>query len=55
MEDTKEVIGQFKYEQDSKRFHRYKIETKEGIVGNLYVPKDKPVPDKVTLLCVKES
>ena len=36
-----EVIGQFKYEQDSKRFHRFRIETDSGITGSIYIPKNK--------------
>jgi hypothetical protein len=39
--DEKEVTGKFRYEQDSKRYHRFGIETNEGIVGTVYVPKDK--------------
>ena len=39
MSEEKEVKGKFRYEQDSKRFHRLKIETDAGIVGNVYVPK----------------
>ena len=27
MSDEKEVTGKFRYEQDSKRYHRFKIET----------------------------
>lgn len=35
MGEQKEINGQFQYQDDSKRFHRFKIETKEGIVGTL--------------------
>jgi hypothetical protein len=50
MSEEKEVLGVFKYEQDSKRFHRFKIETNEGIVGTVYVPRDKKsMPKKITL------
>ena len=42
MSEEKKVVGRFRYEQDSKkRFHRFKIETDEGITGSVYVPKDK--------------
>jgi hypothetical protein len=34
------VEGKFRFEQDSKRYHRFQIETEEGIVGTLYIPKD---------------
>ena len=52
MSDEEEVTGRFKYEQDSKRYHRFKIETDEGIVGTVYVPKEKdgaPMPKKLIL------
>ena len=39
MSEKKEVESNFRYEQDSKRFHRFKIETDAGIVGTVYVPK----------------
>ena len=28
------------YDRDSKRYHRYIIDEGQGIVGNVYVPKD---------------
>jgi len=50
MSEEKEVTGKFRYEQDSKRYHRFKIETDEGIVGTVYVPKDKEsMPKKLIL------
>ena len=49
MNEMKEVKGKFEYEKDSKRYHRFKIESKEGIVGNLYVPKDGAIPDRIIL------
>ena len=39
MNEKKEIKGKFRYEQDSKRFHRFQIETDAGIVGTVYVPK----------------
>lgn len=30
MSDKKEIKGNFRYEQDSKRFHRFQIETEAG-------------------------
>ncbi len=50
MSEEKEVQGKFRYEQDSKRFHRFKIETDTGIVGTVYVPKDKQVMPKKLIL-----
>jgi hypothetical protein len=46
-----EVTGKFLYEQDSKRYHRFQIvETDQGIIGTVYVPKDlEPMPDKIVL------
>ena len=50
MSDEKELTGVFRYEQDSKRYHRFKIETDAGIVGTVYVPKDKQsMPQKLIL------
>jgi hypothetical protein len=50
MGETNEVKGKFRYEQDSKRFHRFQIETDVGVVGTVYVPKDKGgIPDKIVL------
>ena len=50
MSDNTEVKGSFTFDQDSKRFHRFKIKGDNGIVGNMYVPKgSKGVPEKVTL------
>jgi hypothetical protein len=50
MSDEKEIKGKFRYDQDSKRYHRFKIETDEGIVGTVYVPKNKnSMPKKVIL------
>lgn len=44
------------YNQDSKRFHRYLIDEGQGIVGNLYIPKDSEIPKEVTIrLRVKEA
>ena len=50
MTEEKEVRGKFRYEQDSKRYHRFTIETDTGIVGTVYVPKDKgSMPKKLIL------
>ena len=50
MAEAKEIKGTFKYEQDSKRYHRFKIETKAGVVGTVYIPKDlKPMPKRLVL------
>ena len=45
-----EVEGQFRFEQDSKRYHRFRIEAEEGIVGIVYVPKSATtMPLKIIL------
>ena len=50
MAEKKEIKGLFRYEQDSKRFHRFQIETDAGIVGTVYVPKNiEAMPKKLTL------
>ena len=50
MSGEKEVTGKFKYEQDSKRYHRFKIETDAGLVGTVYVPKDTDAMPKRLIL-----
>jgi len=56
MAEEKEIKGTFKYEQDSKRYHRFKIEAKEGIVGNIYISKDMdPLPDRIILDKVRDD
>ncbi len=44
------------YDQDSKRFHRYIIDAGQGIVGNIYIPKDTTeIPKELLIkLRVKE-
>ena len=50
MNEKEEIKGRFRYEQDSKRFHRFQIETEAGIVGTVYVPKDiEAMPKKLAL------
>jgi len=52
MTAEKEIKGLFRYEKDSKRYHRFNVELEKGvgIVGNIYVPKGiDPMPKKITL------
>ena len=52
MDQKKEITGQFRFDQDSKRFHRFQIETDVGVVGTLYIPKDmggSKLPKKIIL------
>ena len=52
--DTKKNSGVKKvtasYEKDSKRFYRYLIDSNpSGIVGTIYMPKDKDKTDMLSL------
>ncbi len=51
MNRTKEVKGEFKYDKDSKRYHRFKISADSGnVVGLIYISKDyRPLPHKLIL------
>ena len=40
------------YEKDSKAFHRFKIKSRTGIAGSIYVPKGKEIPERI-VLCLK--
>jgi hypothetical protein len=37
------------YEKDTYRYHRYIIDEDQGIVGNIYIPKDGEVPKELTI------
>jgi hypothetical protein len=37
------------YDSDSKRFHRFLVNDGQGVMGTIYVPKNEPVPDTVTI------
>ena len=43
----KELIAT--YDSDSKRYHRFMIDEGQEITGTIYIPKDKEVPDSVTI------
>ena len=50
MTEKKEAKGVLIFDQDSKRFHRFRIEGEGGIVGNVYVTKDcDGTPEKIVL------
>jgi len=51
MNQKAEINGNFRFDQDSKRFHRFQIETgDDGIVGTVYIPKNKEsMPKKIVL------
>ena len=37
------------YDHDSNGYHRFKVDRGQGLTGTLCIPKDKPVPDTVTI------
>ena len=50
MTEENEIKGKFRYDQNSKRFHRFQIETDAGVVGIVYVPKKiAAMPKKIVL------
>ena len=50
MKQENQVQGVFRYDKDSKRYHRFQVETESGITGTVYVPKElKPIPRKLIL------
>ena len=58
MDQKKEINGKFRFDQDSKRFHRFQIETESGIVGTVYIPKEmggSKLPKKITLEYAKKT
>jgi hypothetical protein len=54
-ENKKEIEGTFKFDQDSKRFHRFKVECGKEIVGTIYIPKtSEGIPEKLILTYSKD-
>ena len=50
MAENKEINSLFRYEQDSKRYHRFQVITDSGIVGTIYIPKSaESMPEKLVL------
>jgi hypothetical protein len=50
MTEKKEIKGKFRYDRDSKRYHRFQVKTETGIVGTIYIPREsKPIPQKLIL------
>lgn len=45
----KEIEVTATYDQDSKRYHRYLIDSGQPVIGNLYVKKGDKPPDVVTI------
>jgi hypothetical protein len=48
---VKKVKGEFRYQEDNKYYHRFRIETKnEEILGAIYISKTMhPLPDRIIL------
>lgn len=39
-----------KFDKDTKRMHRFNIESKDGVAGSIYVSKDlNPLPEEITV------
>ena len=54
-EENKEIEGQFTFDGDTKRKHRFVVRVKE-ITGVLYVPKDcHCIPEKIILFYSKAA
>lgn len=51
MKKENELTASFRYQQDSKRYHRFNIDSEDGMVGNVYIPKTvDQIPDKIVLV-----
>ena len=48
---VKKVKGEFRYQEDNKYYHRFRIETKnEEVLGAIYISKNMhPLPDRIIL------
>jgi hypothetical protein len=50
MTEKKISRGNFEYDKDSAKYHRYQLKAEGGILGTLYVPKDaEDIPDSIVL------
>jgi len=50
MTQKNQIEGTFKYDKDTKRMHRFQVETEFGVTGTIYLPKDlKPMPRTLIL------
>lgn len=38
------------YDQDSKKYHRFLVDSGQEVTGSLYIPKTKQVPEKIVIL-----
>ena len=37
------------YDHDANGYHRFKVDRGQELTGTLCIPKDKPIPDTVTI------
>ncbi|MEI7636321.1 MAG: hypothetical protein WCJ37_03385 [Syntrophus sp. (in: bacteria)] len=42
--------GTFRFDSDTKRYHRFQVEGEGGIVGSVFIPKGGVIPGRITLL-----
>jgi hypothetical protein len=49
MSEQKEAKGTFKFDNDTKRFHRFQVEVDGGIIGSVFIPKGAAIPARITL------
>ena len=50
MNESEGIKGEYRYDKDSKRYHRFQVKTETGIVGTIYIPREsKPIPLKLIL------
>ncbi|WP_408997961.1 hypothetical protein ACJ77P_08205 [Syntrophus buswellii] len=54
-EEQKEVKGTFKFDKDTKRFHRFQVEVEGGITGSVFIPKDADIPKVITMEYTKKQ
>ena len=55
MSEKKEAQGSFKFDGDTKRFHRFQVTIEAGIVGSLFIPKGNEIPASITLVSFKNE
>ncbi|MFH1759866.1 MAG: hypothetical protein ABIA63_02070 [bacterium] len=56
MNESEEIRGEFRYDKDSKRYYRFQVKAKTGIVGTIYIPREsKPLPRKLILEYVSNN
>ncbi len=49
-QEKKEIRCSISYDKDTRRHHRYLVESVEGIVGSIYIPRDMdPIPNRIIL------